>query len=121
MGEECDNPVVMEFSQRGLPAWVVIVTAIIAPILLGILFTMAIDAGRLPDSEWRSDPKTAGQTQAYTNEGIVFLYVVVQFIFLIVAPFTMTRRPGVRAAFWAIATPLCLLLSLIATIGQMAG
>ena len=118
--EECDNPVVTESSQRGLPTWVVIVTAVVAPILFGVLFTMAIDAGRLSDSEWRSDPN-AGYTQAYTNEAIVFLYVAVQFVFLIVAPFAMTKRPRLRAAFWAIATPLCLLLSLIATIGQMAG
>jgi len=111
---------VTQFSQRGLPTWVVIVTAVVAPILFGVLFTVAIDAGRLSDSEWRSDP-TAGHTQAYTNEAIVFLYVAVQFVFLIVAPFAMTKRPHLRAAFWAIATPLCLLLSLIATIGQMAG
>ena len=111
---------VTELSQRGLPTWVVIVTAIVAPILLGVLFTMAIDAGRLSDSERRSDPNS-GYTQAYTDEAIVFLYVVAQIGFLIVAPFAMTRRPGLRAAFWAIATPLCLLFSLIAMIGQMAG
>jgi hypothetical protein len=110
---------VAEF-QRGLPTWVVIVTAVVAPILFGVLFTVAIDAGRLSESEWRSDPN-AGDTQAYTNEAIVFLYVAAQFVFLIVTPFAMTRRPRLRAAFWAIATPLCLLRSLIATFGQMAG
>ena len=34
--------------QRGLPTWVVIVTAVVARILFGVLFTVAIDAGRFP-------------------------------------------------------------------------
>src|SRR2546427_12232373 len=109
----------MEPSQRGLPTWVVIMTAIVTPILLGVLFTMAMDAGRLPESERLRDPN-AGYTQAYTDEAIVFLYIVAEIVFLIVAAFLMTRRPRLRSAFWAIAIPLCLLLSLTATIGQMA-
>ena len=109
-----------EFSERGLPTWVVIVTAIVAPILLLILFSTAMDAGRLPESERLRDPN-AGYTQAYTDEAIVFLYIVAEIVFLIVTPFLMTRRPGLRTAFWAIAVPLCMLLSLIATIGQLAG
>ena len=36
--EECDNPVVAEFSQRGLPTWVVIVTAVVAPIFVWCTF-----------------------------------------------------------------------------------
>ena len=69
-----------------------------------------IDAGRLPESERLRDPN-AGYTQAYTDEAIVFLYIVAEIVFLIVAPFLMTRRPSLRSAFWAIAIsfrlPLC--------------
>ena len=109
-----------EPSQRGLPTWVVIVTAIVAPLVLAVLFTMAIDAGQLSDSEWRRDPN-AGYTQSYTNDAVLFVYVIVQIAFLTVAPFAMTQRPGLRTAFWAIAIPLCLLFSLIAMISQLAG
>jgi hypothetical protein len=112
---------VFEASQpRGLPAWLVVLTAIVAPLLLAVMFLALMDAAHLSDAAWRTDPK-AGYTQAYTNDAVLFLYAIAQIAFLIVTPFLMTRRPGLRAAFWAIATPLCLLLSLIAFISQMAG
>ena len=108
------------FSPRELPTWLVIGTAIVVPILLVIIFGVAMDAGRLPNSEFLRDPN-AGYTQASTNDAIVFLYIVGEIVFLIMTPLLVTRRPGLRAAFWAIAIPLCMLLSLIATVGQMAG
>jgi hypothetical protein len=116
----CDNSAVPELSQRGLPTWAVILTAIVAPIMFAVLFIATLDAAHLSDAEWRADPN-AGYTQAYVDEGVLFLYGVVQVAFLIVAPWTITRRPGLRTAFLAIAVPLCLLFSLIAVISQIAG
>src|SRR2546426_12683910 len=110
----------MEPSQRGLPTWVVIMTAIVTPILLGVLFTMAMDAGRLPESERLRDPN-AGYTQAYTDEAIVFVYIVADIVFLFVAPLLMTGRPSFRFAVWATPFPFSWYLSLFRTFGQWDG
>ena len=107
-----------EPAQRGLPAWAVVVTAIVTPIVFAVLFVAAIDTAQMPLGP-RPDPD-AGYAQAYTDEAILFLYVVVQAGFLLIAPWVLTQRSGLRKAFFAIAVPLSLLFSLIAVISQIA-
>jgi|SRR5882724_13351197 len=116
----CDNPAVVEQPSGGLPTWTVVLTAIVGPFVLAILFLVALQSAHISDQEWLADPN-AGYRQAHRDQVVLATYGLAQLAFLIAAPWRMTGRPGTRVIFVAIALPLCLIVSLVAVASQIAG
>jgi len=103
------------------PAWLAVLAALLAPLVLGIGFLTAMDLANRPVSvaESRDNPN-AGQQQSDLNSGFVFLHALAQLAFLAAGTWWTRNRPGVRVTFLLIAIPLSGLVFLLSFIGLIA-
>lgn len=106
---------------RRPPAWLAVVTALIAPLVLAMGFITVMDWANRPVSveEYRSNPN-AGQQQSDLNSGVVFLHALAQLAFLAAGTWWTRQRPGVRTAFLLVAVPVSGLVFLLSFIGLVA-
>jgi len=103
------------------PTWLVVLTALIAPLVLAIGFITVMDEANRPVSveESRSNPN-AGQQQSDLNSGFVFLHALAQLAFLAAGAWWTRQRPRARVAFLLIAVPVSGLAFLLSFIGLVA-
>jgi len=101
--------------------WLVVLTALLAPLVLGIGFITVMDWANRPVSveESRSNPN-AGQQQSDLNSGFVFLHALAQLAFLAAGTWWTWQRPRARVAFLLIAVPVSGLVFLLSFIGLVA-
>jgi hypothetical protein len=106
---------------RRLPTWLVLLTALVVPFVIGVAFTGALSAANRPVSaaEYRSNPN-AGQEQSDRNSAIVFVHALAQFAFVVVGAWLITPRPEVRVVFLFVAIPMSLLVFVLSFVGAMA-
>jgi hypothetical protein len=97
------------------------VTALLAPLVLAIVFVTVIDLANHSVSvdEYRSNPD-AGQQQSDLNGAIVFLHAVAQLALIVAGTWWTRQRPGVRLAFLFIVIPVSSLVFLLSFFGSMA-
>ena len=101
--------------------WLVVLTALLAPLVLAIGFLTVMDFANRPASveEYRDNPN-AGQQQSDLNSGFVFLHALAQLAFIAAGAWWTRHRPGVRLAFLLVAIPVSGLVFLLSFIGLIA-
>lgn len=106
---------------RRLPTWLVLLTALVVPFVIGVAFIAALDAANRPVSavEYRSNPN-AGQEQSDLNSAIVFVHALAQLAFVVVGAWRITPRPEVRVVFLFVAIPVSFLVFVLSFVGSMA-
>jgi hypothetical protein len=103
------------------PSWLAVLTALIVPLVLAILFLTVMDWANRPVSvaEDRSNPN-AGSQQAALNNTFVYLHALAQLAFIAAGAWWTRHRPGLRVAFLLIAIPISGLAFLLSFIGLIA-
>jgi amino acid transporter len=115
------NATMADRDTRGLPTWLVLLTALVVPVVIGVAFLAALGAANRPVSveEYRSNPNV-GQEQSAQNSAIVLVHALAQLAFVVVGAWRITPRPEVRVVFLFVAIPVSFLVFALTFFGSMA-
>ena len=104
--------------RKGFPTWAAVVTALLGPILIAVVFLSVFDYANRPTP----GPMQPGEGQQIsdTNNALIFLHALGQLAFLVAGGW-LAGRPRSRVVFLAIAIPVSGLVLLLATVGLIAG
>lgn len=100
-----------------LPAWALVLCALLVPIVLALAFFTAMGHVDRPNRELRPGE---GQAIAATAEAIVLLHGLAQLGFVFLGAWWLPRSTGARIVFLAITIPFCGLVFLVSFFGVMA-
>lgn len=101
-----------------LPAWAVVLCALLVPLVIAVAFFATMDAANPPSS----GPLQPGEGQmiADTNNGIVLVHALAQLAFVVLGAWWLPRTQGARVAFLLITIPFCALVFVMSFFGVMA-
>lgn len=102
------------------PTWLAVLIALIAPVVLAILFLTAMGWANHPTVVVTRPDPDAGSQQSALNSSIVFLHALAQLAFIAAGAWWTRERPRVRVAFLLIAIPVSGLVFLLSFIGLIA-
>ncbi len=101
-----------------LPAWAVVLCALLVPVLLALGFFTAMDYANPPTTGELKPGQ--GQMMASTNMAIVMVHGLAQLAFLVFGAWWLPRTTAARVLFLVIAIPFCGLVFLMSFFGVMA-
>ena len=106
----------------GLPTWLVVLIALLAPVVIAVAFLTVFDwANQTIDPlQWQSDPGI-GQRASDRNNALIFMHAIAQFGFLVVGWLFIKPRSGSRVLFPLIAAHVSAFVFLISLLGLLAG
>jgi hypothetical protein len=108
-------------AERGVPTWAVVSSALLAPILIALVFKRVFgQINELDVITQRSGPGV-GQMISDRNNALMLAHAMMQVAFVALGAWRITRRQEIRSLFLVIAIPVAAIAFLAELMSEVAG